>query len=75
MPFHRFTVAFFIAIVAMFAMDWKLALISLVVVPPAAATTRYVARTRYKITNQRKYADHAARDTPETLWLTQMPRA
>lgn len=41
-------------IVAMFAMDWRLALISLVVVPPAAATTRYVARTRYKITNERQ---------------------
>ncbi|UDY22416.1 ABC transporter ATP-binding protein [Nocardioides sp. Kera G14] len=46
-------------VVAMLALDWRLALISLVVLPPAVITTRQVARTRYKITNerQRKFAD------------------
>ncbi|MFT4262807.1 MAG: ABC transporter ATP-binding protein [Nocardioides sp.] len=46
-------------IVAMVAMDWRLALLSLVVLPPAVITTRQVARTRYRLTNarQRKLAD------------------
>ncbi|WP_300676941.1 ABC transporter ATP-binding protein [Nocardioides sp.] len=46
-------------IAAMVALDWRLALISMVVLPPAVLTTRTVARTRYKITNerQRKFAD------------------
>ena len=46
-------------VAAMFAMDWRLALISLVVLPPAVLTTRTVARTRYRITNERqqKFAD------------------
>ncbi|WGL53917.1 ABC transporter ATP-binding protein [Nocardioides sp. BP30] len=41
-------------IVAMLAMDWRLALISLVVLPPAVVTTRRVARLRYAVTNERQ---------------------
>ncbi len=46
-------------VVAMLAMDWRLALISLAVLPPAVWTTRKVARMRYAITSQRqaKFAD------------------
>lgn len=45
--------------VAMFALDWRLALISFVVLPPAVLTTRAVARLRYAVTTarQRKLAD------------------
>ncbi|MDH2416625.1 ABC transporter ATP-binding protein [Nocardioides sp. CER19] len=46
-------------VVAMFALDWRLAIISLVVLPPAVVTTRRVARMRYAITSarQQKLAD------------------
>jgi ATP-binding cassette subfamily B protein len=39
---------------AMLAMDWRLALISLVVLPPAVITTRKVARMRYAVTTERQ---------------------
>jgi ATP-binding cassette subfamily B protein len=44
---------------AMVALDWRLALISLVVLPPAVVTTRQVARMRYAVTaaRQQKMAD------------------
>jgi len=41
-------------VVAMFALNWRLALISLVVLPPAVITTRQVARMRYAVTNARQ---------------------
>jgi ATP-binding cassette subfamily B protein len=41
-------------VVAMLAMDWRLALISLVVLPPAVVTTRKVARMRYTVTSERQ---------------------
>lgn len=41
-------------VLAMLAMDWRLALISMAVLPPAVVTTRKVARMRYAITNQRQ---------------------
>jgi ATP-binding cassette subfamily B protein len=41
-------------VIAMFALDWRLALISLVVLPPAVITTRQVARMRYTVTAQRQ---------------------
>lgn len=41
-------------VVAMLAMDWRLALISLVVLPPAVFTTRTVARMRYAVTSERQ---------------------
>jgi len=41
-------------VVAMFALNWRLALISLVVLPPAVITTRKVARMRYIVTNERQ---------------------
>jgi ATP-binding cassette, subfamily B, bacterial len=41
-------------IAAMLAMDWRLALISMVVLPPAAVTTRKVARMRYAVTSERQ---------------------
>ncbi|MEX0429553.1 ABC transporter ATP-binding protein [Nocardioides sp. DS6] len=41
-------------VVAMFALNWRLALISLVVLPPAVITTRKVARMRYAVTNARQ---------------------
>ena len=41
-------------IAAMLAMDWRLALISMVVLPPAVVTTRNVARLRYAVTTQRQ---------------------
>ncbi|SFC02287.1 ATP-binding cassette, subfamily B [Nocardioides terrae] len=41
-------------VIAMFALDWRLALISLVVLPPAVITTRQVARMRYAVTSQRQ---------------------
>jgi len=41
-------------IVAMLAMDWRLALISMVVLPPAVITTRKVARLRYAVTTERQ---------------------
>ncbi|WP_036553768.1 ABC transporter ATP-binding protein [Nocardioides insulae] len=46
-------------VVAMFALDWRLALISLLVLPPAVLTTRKVARMRHQVTaeRQRKLAD------------------
>jgi ATP-binding cassette subfamily B protein len=46
-------------VIAMVALDWRLALISLVVLPPAVVTTRQVARMRYAVTaaRQRKLAD------------------
>jgi ATP-binding cassette subfamily B protein len=46
-------------VIAMFALDWRLALISLVVLPPAVLTTRQVARMRYAVTaaRQQKLAD------------------
>ncbi|MFT4287081.1 ABC transporter ATP-binding protein [Nocardioides sp.] len=46
-------------VVAMLALNWRLALISLVVLPPAVITTRQVARLRYAVTaaRQRKLAD------------------
>ncbi len=40
--------------VAMTALSWRLALLSLVVVPPAALLTRQVARMRHAITAQRQ---------------------
>ncbi|GAB7003817.1 ABC transporter ATP-binding protein [Nocardioides sp. AN3] len=45
--------------VAMVALDWRLALISLLVLPPAVVTTRQVARMRYAVTTarQQKLAD------------------
>lgn len=45
--------------VAMAALSWRLALISLVVLPPAVVLTRQVARMRYAVTGarQRKLAD------------------
>lgn len=45
--------------VAMAALSWRLALISLVVLPPAVVLTRQVARMRYAVTaeRQRKLAD------------------
>jgi ATP-binding cassette subfamily B protein len=45
--------------VAMAALSWRLALISLVVLPPAVILTRQVARMRYAVTGarQRKLAD------------------
>ena len=46
-------------VIAMFALDWRLALISLIVLPPAVVTTRQVARMRYAVTaaRQQKLAD------------------
>jgi ATP-binding cassette subfamily B protein len=46
-------------VIAMVALDWRLALISLLVLPPAVLTTRRVARMRHTITSarQRKLAD------------------
>lgn len=46
-------------VVAMVALNWRLALISLVVLPPAVITTRTVARMRHAVTGarQRKLAD------------------
>jgi ATP-binding cassette subfamily B protein len=46
-------------VIAMFALDWRLALISLIVLPPAVITTRQVARMRYAVTaaRQQKLAD------------------
>lgn len=46
-------------VVAMVVLDWRLALISLVVLPPAVLTTRQVARMRYAVTaaRQRRLAD------------------
>lgn len=46
-------------VIAMLALNWKLALISLVVLPPAVIATRQVARLRYAVTSarQRKLAD------------------
>ncbi|GAA1960773.1 ABC transporter ATP-binding protein [Nocardioides panacihumi] len=46
-------------VIAMVALDWRLALISLVVLPPAVITTRQVARMRYAVTTarQQKLAD------------------
>ena len=41
-------------IVAMLAMNWRLALISMVVLPPAVITTRKVARMRHAVTAQRQ---------------------
>ena len=41
-------------VVAMLAMNWRLALISLVVLPPAVITTRKVARMRYAVTSERQ---------------------
>jgi len=41
-------------VIAMVALDWRLALISLVVLPPAVLTTRQVARMRYAVTAQRQ---------------------
>src|SRR5205823_1380348 len=45
--------------VAMAALSWRLALISLVVLPPAVVLTRQVARMRYAVTaaRQAKLAD------------------
>lgn len=45
--------------VAMVALSWRLALISLVVLPPAVLLTRQVARMRHRITaeRQRRHAD------------------
>ncbi len=45
--------------VAMVALDWRLALISLVVLPPAVTLTRQVARMRHAVTGarQRKLAE------------------
>ena len=40
--------------VAMAALSWRLALISLVVLPPAVVLTRQVARMRYAVTAQRQ---------------------
>ena len=40
--------------VAMAALSWRLALISLVVLPPAIVLTRQVARMRYAVTAQRQ---------------------
>jgi ATP-binding cassette subfamily B protein len=46
-------------VVAMVALSWRLALITLVVLPPAVVLTRQVARMRYAVTaaRQRKLAD------------------
>ena len=41
-------------VVAMMALNWRLALISLVVLPPAVWTTRKVAQMRYAVTTQRQ---------------------
>ncbi|MEP9380853.1 ABC transporter ATP-binding protein [Nocardioides sp. KR10-350] len=41
-------------IAAMVALNWRLALISLVVLPPAVWTTRKVARMRYAVTSARQ---------------------
>ncbi len=41
-------------IVAMLAMNWRLALISMIVLPPAVITTRKVARMRYAVTAERQ---------------------
>ncbi|MGZ4475422.1 MAG: ABC transporter ATP-binding protein [Nocardioides sp.] len=41
-------------IVAMLAMNWRLALISMVVLPPAVITTRKVARMRHAVTAKRQ---------------------
>jgi ATP-binding cassette subfamily B protein len=41
-------------LVAMLAMNWRLALISVVVLPPAVITTRKVARMRYAVTSERQ---------------------
>ena len=41
-------------VVAMMALNWRLALISLVVLPPAVWTTRKVAQMRYAVTSQRQ---------------------
>jgi len=41
-------------IAAMLAMNWRLALISMVVLPPAVITTRKVARLRYAVTTERQ---------------------
>ena len=41
-------------LVAMLAMNWRLALISMVVLPPAVITTRKVARMRYAVTAERQ---------------------
>jgi len=41
-------------VVAMLAMDWRLALISMAMLPPAVWMTRKVARMRYAITSQRQ---------------------
>ena len=46
-------------VVAMLALSWQLALVTLVVLPPAVVLTRQVARMRYAVTSarQRKLAD------------------
>ncbi|EGD43389.1 putative ABC transporter, ATP-binding protein [Nocardioidaceae bacterium Broad-1] len=41
-------------VVAMMALNWRLALISMVVLPPAVWTTRKVAQMRYAVTTQRQ---------------------
>ena len=41
-------------VIAMMALNWRLALISLVVLPPAVWTTRKVAQMRYAVTTQRQ---------------------
>ena len=46
--------------VAMVALSWRLALISLVVLPPAVLLTRQVARMRHRVTGERQRA--AGRD-------------
>ncbi|HKU30387.1 MAG TPA: ABC transporter ATP-binding protein [Arthrobacter sp.] len=47
------------AVAAMFTLDWRMAIVSLLVLPPAAVTTRAVARVRHAITGlrQAKLAD------------------